>query len=140
VRSPSTPRGRQRARGRSRPPDQHLRFHDLRHTTASLLLNAGVDPFAVQRILRHTDPRITTEVDGHLVPGYLRDAINKLPLAGAADLLLANRDSEEKEAPFGPPVVRNRPAPKAKAGSASKNFSEIRPSNWLRGPATGCRL
>ena len=66
---------------------RHLRFHDLRHTTASLLLNAGVDPFAVQRILRPTDPRITTEVYGHLVPGYLRAAINKLPLAGAADLL-----------------------------------------------------
>ena len=103
-----------------------------RHTTASLLLNAGVDPFAVQRILRHTDPRITTEVYGHLVPGYLRDAINKLPLAGAADLLRANRDSEE-EAPLGPPVVREMPAPKAKARSASRNLSEIRPSDWLRG-------
>jgi len=112
---------------------RHLRFHDLRHTTASLLLNAGVDPFAVQRILRHTDPRITTEVYGHLVPGYLRDAINKLPLAGAADLLPANRDSEEKEAPFGPPVVRNLSIPKTKAGSASKNLSEIRPSGKLRG-------
>jgi len=96
------------------------------------LLNAGVDPFAVQRILRHTDPRITTEVYGHLVPGYLRDAINKLPLAGAADLLRANRDSEE-EAPLGPPVVREMPAPKAKARSASRNLSEIRPSDWLRG-------
>jgi Zn ribbon nucleic-acid-binding protein len=111
---------------------RHLRFHDLRHTTASLLLNAGVDPFAVQRILRHTDPRITTAVYGHLVPGYLRDAINKLPLAGAADLLRAKRDSEE-EAPLGPPVVRELPAPKAKAGSASKNLSKIRPSDWLRG-------
>src|SRR3954451_11062948 len=82
---------------------------------------------------RHTDPRITTEVYGHLVPGYLRDAINKLPLAGTADLLPANRESEEKEAPFGPPVVRTLPAPKTKAGSASKNLSEIRPSSWLRG-------
>ena len=111
---------------------RHLRFHDLRHTTASLLLNAGVDPFAVQRILRHTDPRITTEVYGHLVPGYLRDAINKLPLAAAADLLPTKTHSE-KEAPFGPPVVREMPDPKAKAGSASKNLSEIRPSDWLRG-------
>ena len=111
---------------------RHLRFHDLRHTTASLLLNAGVDPFAVQRILRHTDPRITTEVYGHLVPGYLRDAINKLPLAGAADLLPAKTDSAE-HAPLGPPVVREEPVPKAKAGSASKNLSEIRPSDWLRG-------
>src|SRR2546427_12916851 len=81
-----------------------------RHTTASLLLNAGVDPFAVQRILRHTDPRITTEVYGHLVPGYLRDAINKLPLAGAADLLPTKTHSAE-EAPFGPPRWSGRCLP-----------------------------
>src|SRR5256885_13811954 len=35
--------------------------------------------------------------------------------------------------PFGPPVVRTLPATKTKAGSASRNFSEIRPSAWLRG-------
>lgn len=51
-----------------------IRFHDLRHTTASLLLMAGANPAAVQRILRHSDPRITTEVYGHLVPDYLRRA------------------------------------------------------------------
>jgi integrase len=39
-----------------------IRFHDLRHTTASLLMMGGANPAAVQRILRHSDPRITTEV------------------------------------------------------------------------------
>jgi integrase len=43
-----------------------LRFHHLRHTTASLLLMQGADLAAVQRIMRHQDPRITTEVYGHL--------------------------------------------------------------------------
>ena len=89
----------------------------------------AVDPFPVQRILRHTDPRITTEVYGHLVPGYLRDAINKLPLAGTAALLPVKRDSEE-EAPLRPPVVRDLPATKRRPDSASKNLSEIRPSDW----------
>ncbi|HEY6080020.1 MAG TPA: tyrosine-type recombinase/integrase [Polyangiaceae bacterium] len=46
-------------------------LHDLRHTTASLLMMAGANPAAVQRILRHRDPRITMEVYGHLTPGYL---------------------------------------------------------------------
>jgi len=55
-----------------------IRFHDLRHTTASLLLMAGAKPVAVQRILRHSDPRITTEVHGHLVPDYLRAEIDRL--------------------------------------------------------------
>ena len=38
-----------------------IRFHHIRHTTASLLMMAGANPAAVQRIMRHTDPRITTE-------------------------------------------------------------------------------
>jgi hypothetical protein len=39
---------------------------------------AGANPAAVQRILRHSDPRITTEVYGHLAPGYLRAEIDRL--------------------------------------------------------------
>src|SRR5437660_1505352 len=34
-----------------------MRFHDLRHTTATLLLRAGVDAHRVQRLLRHRDVR-----------------------------------------------------------------------------------
>lgn len=33
-----------------------IRFHDLRHTTASLMLMAGANPAAVQRVMRHSDP------------------------------------------------------------------------------------
>jgi hypothetical protein len=55
-----------------------IRFHHLRHTTASLLLMQGADLAAVQRIMRHQDPRITTEVYGHLAPGYLKNEINRL--------------------------------------------------------------
>jgi hypothetical protein len=39
---------------------------------------AGANPAAVQRILRHSDPRITTEVYGHLTPGYLKEEVNRL--------------------------------------------------------------
>jgi hypothetical protein len=52
--------------------------HGPRHTTGSLLMMAGANPAAVQRILRHSDPRITTEVYGHLAPGYLRAEIDRL--------------------------------------------------------------
>ena len=58
-----------------------IRFHDLRHTTASLLMMAGANPAAVQRIMRHSDPRITTEVYGHLAPDYLRSEIDRLRFA-----------------------------------------------------------
>jgi integrase len=57
---------------------RQIRFQDLRHTTASLLMMAGVNPGAVQRIIRHSDPRITTETYGHLQPDYLRSEIDRL--------------------------------------------------------------
>ena len=41
---------------------------------------AGADLAAVQRIMRHTDPRITMEFYAHLAPGYLRSAIDRLAI------------------------------------------------------------
>lgn len=61
-----------------KPEVRPIRFHDLRHTTGSLLMMAGANPAAVQRILRHSDPRITTEVYGHLAPEYLRAEVDRL--------------------------------------------------------------
>ncbi len=61
-----------------KPQVRPLRFHDLRHTTASLMMMAGANPAAVQRIMRHSDPRITTEVYGHLSPEYLHSEVDRL--------------------------------------------------------------
>ncbi len=55
-----------------------IRFHDLRHTTATLLLKAGVPLAVVQRVMRHSDPRITTETYGHLDLGDLRAGIERM--------------------------------------------------------------
>jgi excisionase family DNA binding protein len=55
-----------------------IRFHHLRHTTASLLLMSGAELAAVQRIMRHQDPRITTEVYGHLAADYLKREVERL--------------------------------------------------------------
>jgi hypothetical protein len=68
-----------------------MRFHDLRHTTATLLLRERVDAHRVQRVLRHRDVKTTTSVYGHLVVEDLRDAINLLPASPfAASLLQAS--------------------------------------------------
>jgi len=61
-----------------------FRLHDTRHTTATLLLAAGVDLYAVARILRHTDPRLTFKTYAHLVHGYLHAQIDRLPSAQPA--------------------------------------------------------
>jgi len=46
---------------------------------------AGANPAAVQRILRHSDPRITTEVYGHLAPDHLRKEIALLSFGKPAN-------------------------------------------------------
>ncbi len=43
-----------------------LRLHDLRHTTATLLLEAGLAPVTVQHELRHADVTITQNIYQHL--------------------------------------------------------------------------
>ncbi len=91
-----------------------LRFHDLRHTTASLLMMAGANPAAVQRILRHRDPRITMEVYGHLTPGYLQAEVDRLqfglpiPDAVAADEVAEQKLAANAETdPFAAPVLQS---------------------------------
>lgn len=44
-----------------------IRFHDLRHTAASLMLNHNVPVIVVSNILGHSKPSITLDVYGHLI-------------------------------------------------------------------------
>jgi integrase len=50
-------------------------FHSLRHGAASALLADGATPAVVQRQLRHSDPRITLGVYGHVIGNQQRDAV-----------------------------------------------------------------
>jgi len=54
---------------------RRIRFHDLRHTAASLLLNAGVSMKEIQEWLGHSDFGTTANIYGHLdVKAKLRSA------------------------------------------------------------------
>jgi integrase len=44
-----------------------IRFHDLRHTAATLMLNNGVPIIVVSKRLGHSQPSITLDVYGHLI-------------------------------------------------------------------------
>jgi integrase len=55
----------------------HVRFHDLRHTTASLLINAGVDLYTVGAILGHRSTQTTARY-AHLADKTLRAAMRKI--------------------------------------------------------------
>ncbi len=80
---------------------RHLRFHDLRHTTASLLTMAGVPITAVQRVLRHSDPRLTANTYSHLAPDFLQGQIDTLKFGEAdevgSDVTPLLPDPEEEE-------------------------------------------
>ncbi len=45
-----------------------MRFHDLRHTAATLLLTQGVHPKVVSEMLGHTTITLTLDTYSHLVP------------------------------------------------------------------------
>jgi integrase len=47
---------------------QTLRFHDLRHTCATLLLRQGVNPKFVQDLLGHADISLTLNTYSHVLP------------------------------------------------------------------------
>ena len=45
------------------------RFHDLRHTCATLLLVKGIHPKVVQELLGHSNIAITLDTYSHVLPG-----------------------------------------------------------------------
>lgn len=53
---------------------RHQRFHDLRHSAASLLVAIGVPLWQVSKILRHAGIAITSDTYGHLYPETSRAA------------------------------------------------------------------
>ena len=62
-----------------------LTFHELRHTYASALVNAGVPLAFVAAQLGHSDTRMVEKHYGHLAPSALADAIRSLaPYLGIA--------------------------------------------------------
>jgi len=55
-----------------------VRFHDLRHTHATQLLQAGVHPKVVQERLGHASIGITLDTYSHVMPGMQEEAAKKI--------------------------------------------------------------
>jgi integrase len=55
-----------------------IRIHDLRHTWATLALQAGVPAKVVQEILGHKNIGITLDVHSHVVPAMAEDTTSKV--------------------------------------------------------------
>jgi integrase len=57
---------------------RRVRFHDLRHTCATLMLEAGVEMKTIQHLLGHANINVTADTYAHVRLRLQHDAINKL--------------------------------------------------------------
>ncbi|MBA3586373.1 MAG: site-specific integrase [Chloroflexi bacterium] len=55
-----------------------IRFHDLRHTFATLQMAAGTNPKIVSEMLRHKDVQITLDRNSHSLPTLQAEAMGRL--------------------------------------------------------------
>jgi integrase len=55
-----------------------IRFHDLRHMAATMLLIQGIDPTIVAEMLRHATVSMTLDMYSHALPDMQRDATGRL--------------------------------------------------------------
>lgn len=55
-----------------------IRFYDLRHTAASLMLLQGINPLVVSRMLGHSTVAFTLQQYGHVLPSMEREATSKM--------------------------------------------------------------
>jgi len=73
-----------------------IRFHDLRHTHASLLLSRGIHPKIVQERLGHSSITMTLDLYSHLTPGLQEAAASSLN--GLLSKKNKGKDAKAKEA------------------------------------------
>ena len=64
-----------------------VRWYDLRHTSATLLVEAGVDPAVVSEVLGHHDPEFTMRTYVRLSADKLRAGIDRVALPEVTDKL-----------------------------------------------------
>ncbi len=74
-----------------------IRFHDLRHSTATLLLEQGVELVVIKELLGHAHIGVTVSLYAHVRLCLQREAIDTLGAAlnGRAITETANGDGDE---------------------------------------------
>jgi integrase len=71
---------------------KHIRFHDLRHSCASLMLTAGVPMKVASQILGHSSIGITADLYTHVITDLKKDAAAKV----GSEIFGQTKEKEEK--------------------------------------------
>ena len=103
-----------------KPVHRRLRFHDLRGTTATLLARGGAPLVVAQRILRHSDPRLTANVYSRVDLGDLREGLNRIAIPPMPMLAIASSAS-----PLVPPVSPRGLVGETKGLKSPSNTAEL---------------
>ncbi|MEV4433290.1 tyrosine-type recombinase/integrase [Streptomyces sp. NPDC049585] len=78
---------------------RRIRFHDLRHSTATLLLEQGVELVVIKELLGHAHIGVTASVYAHVRLRLQRDAIDTPSTAlGSQAITTGNGDNDEPPA------------------------------------------
>ena len=76
-----------------------IRFHDLRHTYAALMIEQGENIKYIQSQPGHSSPTVTWNVYAHLMKPTNQDAARRMEEKGFGDNLVTNGSSQEKKDP-----------------------------------------
>ena len=71
--------------------EEHVRFHDLRHTFSTLAIQSGIDPKTVAEILGHASAEFSLDVYTHVTAG-----MKKKPRRKSAASWQASDEKEQK--------------------------------------------
>lgn len=55
-----------------------MRFHDLRHSIATILLSMGTHPKVVQELLGHNQISMTMDIYSHVLPTMQKEAMSMM--------------------------------------------------------------
>ena len=96
-----------------------VRFHDLRHTCATLLLTKGVHPKIVSEMLGHSSVSITLDIYSHVIPGMQEVA---------ATIMEDALGNTQQRSPRRPGWCTNSTTPTLQSSPT------VRPSSWCIPP------
>ena len=108
-----------------KPVHRRIRFHDLRGTTATLLARGGAPLVVAQRIMRHTDPRLTSNVYSRVDLNDLREGLNRIAIPAMPTLAIASAAS-----PLVPAVSPRAPLGKTKGRGSTQKLSQTAALQW----------